>query len=118
MNYMKARFALEEPNLVWILSAFMTNVVDMMNYIRKNWEMICDDIEHGTINSDVCSEKARPIMMKYVKKNPKQAVAPPSFFVGKWSDLSYALKQSCNYLSTLTSMRLVGNMNLRSFNCW
>ena len=73
MNYMKARFALEEPNLVWILSAFMTNVVDMMNYIRKNWEMICDDIEHGTINSDVCSEKARPIMMKYVKKNPKRA---------------------------------------------
>lgn len=73
MNYMKARFALEEPNLVWILSAFMTNVVDMMNYIRKNWEMICDDIEHGTINNDVCSEKARPIMMKYVKKNPKRA---------------------------------------------
>ena len=73
MNYMKARFALEEPNLVWILSAFMTNVVDMMNYIKKNWEMICDDIEHGTINNDVCSEKARPIMMKYVKKNPKRA---------------------------------------------
>ena len=45
----------------------------VMNYIRKNWEMICDDIEHGTINNDVCSEKARPIMMKYVKKNPKRA---------------------------------------------
>ena len=73
MNYMKARFALEEPNLVWFLSGFMTNFVDMMNYIKKNWEMICDDIEHGTINPDVCEERSMPRMMKYVKKNPKRA---------------------------------------------
>ena len=73
MNYMKARFALEEPNLVWFLSGFMTNYVDMLNYIRKNWEMICDDIENGTINPDVCEERSRPAMMKYVKKNPKRA---------------------------------------------
>lgn len=73
MNYMKARFALEEPNLVWFLSGFMTNFVDMLNYIKKNWEMICDDIENGTINPDVCEERSRPRMMKYVKKNPKRA---------------------------------------------
>ena len=53
MQYMKARFALEEPNLVFELSAFMTNIVDMMNYVRNNWEIIVDDIEHGTLNKDV-----------------------------------------------------------------
>ena len=73
MNYMKARFALEEPDVVWFLSAFMTNFVDMLNYIKKNWQMICDDIEHGTINDEVCEERSRPIMMKYVKPNPKRA---------------------------------------------
>lgn len=73
MNYMKARFCLEEPNLVFMLSGFMTNFVDMLNYIKKNWEMICDDIEHGTINPDVCDERSRPAIMKYVKKNPKRA---------------------------------------------
>ena len=73
MNYMKARFALEEPNLAWFLSGFMTNFVDMLNYVKKNWEMICDDIENGTINPDVCEERSRPAMMKYVKKNPKRA---------------------------------------------
>lgn len=73
MNYMKARFALEEPNLVWFLSGFMTNYVDMLNYIKKNWEMICDDIENGTINPDVCEERSKARMMKYVKKNPKRA---------------------------------------------
>ncbi len=73
MNYMKARFALEEPNLVFMLSGFMTNFVDMLNYIKKHWEMICDDIEHGTINPEVCEEKSRPVMMKYVKPRPKRA---------------------------------------------
>ena len=73
MNYMKARFALEERDLTFLLSAFMTNLVDMFNYIKNNWEMICDDIEHGTINIDVCSDQSRPVMMKYVKPNPKRA---------------------------------------------
>ena len=73
MNYMKARFALEEPNLVFMLSGFMTNFVDMLNYVKKNWEMICDDIEKGTINPEVCEDRSRPIMMKYVKPNPKRA---------------------------------------------
>ena len=73
MNYMKARFALEKPDLIFILSAFMTNIVDILNYVKKNWQMICDDIENGTINPEVCEEKNIPIMMKYVKKNPKRA---------------------------------------------
>ncbi len=73
MNYMKARFALEEPNLVFMLSGFMTNFVDMLNYIKKHWEMICDDIEKGEINPEVCEERSRPAMMKYVKPLPKRA---------------------------------------------
>lgn len=73
MNYMKARFALEEPNLVFGLSAFMTNLVDMMNYIRNNWQMIVEDIEKGTINKDVCEERSRGAIMPYIKANPKRA---------------------------------------------
>ena len=73
MNYMKARFALEERGLVFILSAFMTNIVDMMNYIRTNWEMITDDIENGKINEKVCDEVSRALIMPYVRKHPKRA---------------------------------------------
>ena len=86
MNYMKARFALEEPNLTWFLSGFMTNYVDMLNYIRHNWEMICDDIENGTINADVCEERSRPAMMKYVKKNPKRAAELREIFKGGFDE--------------------------------
>ena len=73
MNYMKARFALEEPKLLFILSAFMVNIVDMLNYIKANWEMIVDDIEKGTLNPDVCEEQSRPAILPYIKKNPKRA---------------------------------------------
>lgn len=73
MNYMKARFALEERSLVFILSAFMTNIVDMMNYIRTNWEMIVDDIQNGTINEDVCDPESRALIMPYIKKDPERA---------------------------------------------
>lgn len=73
MNYMKARFALEDSGITFILSAFMTNIVDMMNYIRSNWEMITDDIEKGTINENVCDEVSRALIMPYIRKRPKRA---------------------------------------------
>ena len=73
MYYMKARFALEEPNMVFELSAFMTQVVDILNYIRTNWKMIVDDIEHGTLNKDVCEEGSRAAILPYIRPRPKRA---------------------------------------------
>ena len=73
MNYMKARFALERPELVFILAAFMTNIVDILNFMKNNWQILVDDIEHGTIHPDMCEEKSRPAIMKYVKPRPKRA---------------------------------------------
>jgi len=73
MNYMKARFALEKDEICFMLSAFMTNLVDILNFIKNNWEMLCDDIENGTINPDMCDEKSKPAIMKYIKKKPKRA---------------------------------------------
>ncbi len=75
MNYMKARFALQRDNICFMLSAFMTNLVDIMNFIKDNWEILCDDIEHGTINEDMCEEASRPAIMKYIKPMPERAKA-------------------------------------------
>ena len=73
MNYMKARFALEKPEICFILAPFMTNIVDIFNFIKNNWEILCDDIENGTINEDMCEERSRPAIMKYIKKRPERA---------------------------------------------
>ena len=80
MNYMKIRFALEEPDLVFILSAFMTNIVDMMNYLKNNWEMVVDDIENGTLNKDVCDPDKRDIILPYIKAHPERAQALRAIF--------------------------------------
>ena len=81
MNYMKARFALQRDNICFMLSAFMTNLVDIMNFIKDNWQILCDDIEHGTINEDMCEEFARPAIMKYIKPMPKRAAALRKVFL-------------------------------------
>lgn len=73
MNYMKARFALDKDEICFMLSPFMTNIVDVLNFIKNHWEILCDDIENGTINPDMCEEKSRPAIMKYIKKNPRRA---------------------------------------------
>lgn len=80
MNYMKIRFALEEPDLVFILSTFMTNIVDMMNYLKNNWEMVVDDIENGTLNQDVCDPDKRDIILPYIKAHPERAQALRAIF--------------------------------------
>ena len=73
MNYMKARFALQKDNIVFMLSAFMTNLVDIMNFIKENWQILVEDIEKGTINEDMCEEQSRPAIMKYIKPMPARA---------------------------------------------
>ena len=53
LKYMKLRFALQDESIMFIYSAFMTSIVDLMDYLKNNWEMLCDDIEAGVINEDV-----------------------------------------------------------------
>ena len=53
MKYIKARLALADRNLVFMDSAFMTGLVDLMDYIRSNYRMLCRDIWYGQINKDV-----------------------------------------------------------------
>ena len=73
MQYMKARFALEDRDMIFMFSVFMTNLVDIMNYMKNNWELIVDDIEHGTINEEVCEPEAAEKLKKYLKPNPERA---------------------------------------------
>lgn len=68
MKYIKSRLALAERSLVFMDAAFMTGLVDLMDYIRDNYEMLCKDIWHGRINKDVkvpdaVREKLAPLLV-------------------------------------------------------
>ncbi|MBO4831783.1 MAG: GH3 auxin-responsive promoter family protein [Oscillospiraceae bacterium] len=74
MQYMRVRFALEDRDMSYMVSSFMTNISDMMNFMKNNWEMIVDDIENGTVNPDMVKgdEYLKPIL-PYLKKRPERA---------------------------------------------
>ncbi|MCQ2070515.1 MAG: GH3 auxin-responsive promoter family protein, partial [archaeon] len=52
-RYLHARYGLSERNVTCIDTTFMTFVLEMFNYIRDNWRLICDDIENGTIDATI-----------------------------------------------------------------
>ncbi len=53
LKYLRARYALERKNIVFLDGAFMTALVDQIDYIRANWEMLVKDIYHGRIDESV-----------------------------------------------------------------
>ena len=74
MKYLKARMALQDRNIAFMDAAFMTALVDIMDYIKENYAMLCEDIYHGRINEDVnVPEKTREELAEYIKPNPKRS---------------------------------------------
>ena len=99
MQYMRIRFALEDRDMSYMVSSFMTNLSDMFGFMKNNWQMICDDIENGTVNPDMADspEKLDPIR-PFLKKHPERAAELRKVFAEGfdkpiaprlWPNLSY-----------------------------
>lgn len=74
MMYLKVRYALADRNTTFMFSVFMTNLVDMMNYIKNNWEWLVEDIRTGTFNEDVkIDDVTKAELMKVTKPEPERA---------------------------------------------
>ena len=74
MKYLKSLLALRNPDLVFMESAFMTGLVDLMDYIKNNYEMLCKDIYHGRINKDVkVPDKVRASLEKQLQPDKARA---------------------------------------------
>lgn len=74
MHYAKLRFALPESDISYLGTIFITTLESMFFYLEENWEMLCDDIEKGTISESVrMPADIREKLLKKVKPNPKRA---------------------------------------------
>ncbi len=74
LKYLRARYALERKDIAFIDGAFMTALVDLIDYIRANWEMLVHDIELGQISKEVdVPNEWREIFEAGLKPNPKRA---------------------------------------------
>lgn len=50
LNYVRARFALAEPEVRTVWGVFVHRIVGMMGYMEKNWHMLLMDMESGSVS--------------------------------------------------------------------
>ncbi len=73
-HYAKLRFALPDRNVSYISTIFITTLESMFFYLENNWEMLCDDIEYGTINESIkLPDDIRSKLLKKLKPMPERA---------------------------------------------
>lgn len=74
MYYLKLRYALADRTVGYIGTMIITVLETMMEYLEDNWQLICDDIEKGTIDPSIeMPADVRAKLEKRLKPNPKRA---------------------------------------------
>lgn len=74
LAYFKLRFALMDRDVSYLSSIIINILETLMYYMEENWEMLCNDIENGTIDDSILvSDYMRPRMMKRIKPMPERA---------------------------------------------
>lgn len=73
-SYFQCRFALVNRDVTYLGSMVITLLTTMFEYMEGNWELLCNDIEKGTIDPSIeCPENLRRQMAKKIKPDPKRA---------------------------------------------
>lgn len=74
MHYVKLRFALQDRDISYLGTIFITTLESMFFYLEENWEMFCKDIENGTVDFSIkMPEHIRKSLLKKIKPDPKRA---------------------------------------------
>lgn len=73
MKYVKARFALADRGLVYMMSVFMSTLTDLMHYIEENRELLISDIAGGSITAPGIPEELRQKLLKHIRPDKARA---------------------------------------------
>ena len=74
ISYLQLRFALEDTRVSYIGSLVVTLLTTMFDYLEENWELLCNDIEKGTMDPGIkMTDEIRKRFSKKFKPNPKRA---------------------------------------------
>ncbi len=73
-SYFQLRFALANRNVTYLGSMVITLLTTMFDYLEAHWQLLCDDIEKGTIDPSVrVTPELRAEFMKKIKPDPARA---------------------------------------------
>lgn len=53
VKHLQLVFGLKDRDVTIIAGAFSTQLVDLLNYMKQNWQLLTDDIEKGCISSTI-----------------------------------------------------------------
>lgn len=74
--YVKVRFALTEPEISAVHGVFIHRVVGVLSYIHTQWDLLLNDMEHGTVDESVpLSKHWREKVQAWLPPNPERARA-------------------------------------------
>lgn len=80
--YFQLRFALVNTEVTYLGSLVITLLTNMFEYLEDNWQMICDDIEKGTIDPRVRATDNLRKNYGHMKPNPARAAELRKIFEG------------------------------------
>ncbi len=68
------RFALADPDVTFFFSVFFSVNVSQLAYLKKNWELLVNDIEKGVISEEVdMKPEVRADLLKRIRPMPERA---------------------------------------------
>lgn len=80
--HLRVLFALLDRNVEQIIAPFTWGVLEAFQYLEKNWELLLDDMEQGSISQAASMpESLRKRLEGSIKKNPKRAKELRSIFL-------------------------------------
>ena len=80
-RYLQARFGLMDRDIRVLSGTFHCYVVETLRYIEHNWQMLVDDIEHGTISrSVVMADEVRTALEEKLTPMPERAAELRAIF--------------------------------------
>lgn len=80
-RYLHARFALASGTVTMAACSYISLILEMMQYIEREWEMLVDDIEHGTIDESVkMPPEVRQSLMGKIRPMPERAAELRAIF--------------------------------------
>ena len=73
-RYLHARFALINPNIPFTITSFISLFLELLRYIKGNWELLVNDIENGTIDESIrMPDEVRESVLRKIEPMPERA---------------------------------------------
>lgn len=73
-RYVHARFALIDQDIPFTITSFVSLFLEFLRYIKKNWELLVNDIEKGTIDESIrMPDEVRESLLGKIEPQPERA---------------------------------------------